>query len=104
VRRKGHNVKREFTIPITFVIVDDIREIGLGGLRQEWIAAKDPETGREYQLDAGTGLGSPLLESTVKDGTRRIYARANISDVATLLWKECDRELDRKESTKEEVT
>ena len=49
------------TIPITLEPDDRL------ALKQEWLSGKD--TGGEYSLDCGAGLGSPLLHVTV-DGKR----------------------------------
>jgi len=66
-------VEMEFT-------VGTLKEIGLGGLKQPWIDAV--QNGREYSLTTGAGVGSSLLEASVSEGGRAVYARADMSEFA----------------------
>ena len=77
------------TIPVTFE-AGTLDDIGLGGFKVGWIDAE--QSGREYSLTAGAGVGSPYLEASVAgpDGQPSVYARADIREAVTALWREME--------------
>lgn len=66
---------REVVIPVTFKI-GDLSEIGIGGFKTGWVDAE--EDGTRFSLTSGAG---------------RVYAMANITEVATALWNEMRNDL-----------
>lgn len=74
----NHTIKIEFE-------VGTVRELGFGGLKQSWIDAEDK--GQRLSLTAGAGLGSPLLEASIKDGDDYLFAKADIRPVAEAIFR-----------------
>lgn len=74
---------RKIKIEIEFEI-GTLEQIGYGGFKQSWI---DSELdGREYSLTSGAGLGNSLLEASVTEGKRGMYAKASIIPLATSIF------------------
>ena len=76
------------TLEITFEI-GTIDDVGFGGFKVGWLDAE--EDGCQYDLTAGAGVGSPLVEASVRaDGKPSVYARADIRDLTRRLWRLMD--------------
>jgi hypothetical protein len=81
----------KLTLEIEFD-VGTLEELGLGGLRQSWVDAS--HEGREYSLTCGAGLGNTLLEGSVSDGDRAVYARSTVNDLAQKLFAALSEDFD----------
>jgi hypothetical protein len=84
---------RKVTIPIEFEI-GTIKELGFGALKVGWIDAESDRS--ELTLTAGAGVGSPLLEASAHSLEREddgVYARADIRDIANVLFAEMEKDL-----------
>jgi hypothetical protein len=66
------------TLEIEFT-VGTIEEIGIGGLKQPWVDA---------------GLGNPLMEASIKDGDRNLYAHADMRKFAPKVFDMLSAALD----------
>jgi hypothetical protein len=80
---------RQVTVEITFD-VGTLDEIGLGGLKVGWADAE--RDGREYSLTAGAGVGSSLLEASVRGPEDKppVYAQADIRTMVRALWRQLE--------------
>jgi hypothetical protein len=72
---------RKVKVEIEFEIGTLEQQLGYGSFKQSWI---DSELdGRDYSLTCGAGLGNDLIEASITEGKRSLYARASIVPVAT---------------------
>lgn len=80
---------RRVTVEITFD-VGTLEDIGLGGFKVGWLGSK--QDGREYDLTAGVGVGSSLLEASVRgpEGSPSVYAQADIRAMVSALWRQME--------------
>lgn len=73
--------------------VGTLAEVGIGGFKVSWVDSE--HEGRDYSLTAGAGCGSSLLEaSVIAPDAESIYARADIRELAKVLWPQLAREQD----------
>jgi hypothetical protein len=79
------------TLEIEFT-VGTIEEIGIGGLKQPWVDSD--HQGRHYSITAGAGLGNPLMEASIKDGDRNLYAHADMRKFAPKVFDMLSAALD----------
>jgi hypothetical protein len=62
-------------------------------LRQEWLSARNEETGTDLALSCGAGLGSGVLEASARRGTASRYAQADIRPLAEALFADLEARL-----------
>ncbi len=78
-------MSEKITLPVEFEI-GTLEEIGLGGLKMNWLSGGPDEDGRTFSLESGTGLGNPWLEASGHLGSQNIYARGDIRELAQKLF------------------
>jgi hypothetical protein len=73
--------------------VGALTDIGIGGLKMEWLTAEDDQTGISYDLTSGAGLMNPHLEASARRDGHGVYARADIRPLTRTLFDYLERRL-----------
>lgn len=80
----------KITIPVEFEI-GSLEEIGYVGFKQQWVSAE--RDGIKYEVSSGAGLGNAHLEGSATRGSEHVYAKADITPLASALWDALTAEL-----------
>jgi hypothetical protein len=81
--------------------IGTVNELGLGGLKQGWVDSTD-DRDRKLSITAGAGVGSPLLEASITDGKDHLYARADIHQFGSLIFRALTEELEKRQKVRDE--
>jgi hypothetical protein len=84
---------RKVIIPVEFEI-GTLEQIGYGGFKVTWVSS-ETDDGTEYDLTAGAGVGSDLIEASVKRGDVYVWAKASVRPLTTELWNQMRTDLNR---------